>query len=146
MYFHSLRSIRGCALFSLWISPHHGRPKTVENKGSNVRYNKINITFPDMVIVENIIPRNMIINLGCASVDNHIPRDDIYDYHHIREGNIYIICEERKSLCSACYFGNYLYASNQRACAAHVILIFIRMRAKKERVQCMLFWYLSICD
>ena len=63
----------------------------MENKGSNVRYNKINITFPDMVIVENIIPRNMIINLGCASVDNHIPRDDIYDYHHIREGNIYII-------------------------------------------------------
>ena len=56
------------------------------------------------------------------------------------------ICEERKSLCSACYFGNYLYASNQRACAAHVILIFIHMRAKKERVQCMLFWYLSICD
>ena len=63
----------------------------MENKGSNVRYNKINITFPDMVIVENIIPRNMIINLGCASVDNHIPRDDIFDYHHIREGNIYII-------------------------------------------------------
>ena len=30
---------------------------------------------------ENIIPRNMIINLGCASVDNHIPRDDIFDYH-----------------------------------------------------------------
>ena len=63
----------------------------MENKGSYVRYNKINITFPDMVIVENIIPRNMIINLGCASVDNHIPRDDIFDYHHIREGNIYII-------------------------------------------------------
>ena len=63
----------------------------MENKGSNVRYNKINITFPDMVIVENIIPRNMIINLGCASVDNHIPREDIFDNHHIREGNIYII-------------------------------------------------------
>ena len=62
----------------------------MENKGSNVWYNKINIAFPDMVIVENIIPRNMIINLGCASVDNHIPRD-IFDYHHIREGNIYII-------------------------------------------------------
>ena len=99
MYFHSCRSIRGCALFSLWISPHHGRPKTVENKGSNVRYNKINITFPDMVIVENIIPRNMIINLGCASVDNHIPRDDIFDYHHIREGNIYIIYIRCLSFC-----------------------------------------------
>ena len=22
----------------------------------------------------------MIINLGCASIDNHIPRDDIFDY------------------------------------------------------------------
>ena len=54
-------------------------------------YNKINVTFPDWVIVENIIPRNMIINLGCASVDNHIPQDDIFDYHPIRECNIYII-------------------------------------------------------
>ena len=91
MYLHSCLSIRGCALFSLWNSPHHGWPKTVENKGSNVRYNKINITFPDWVIVENIIPRNVIINLGCAWVDNHIPRDDIFDYHPIRECNIYII-------------------------------------------------------
>ena len=68
----------------------------MENKGSNVRYNKINITFPDMAKVENIIPRNMIINLGCASVDNHIPQDDIFDYHHVREGNIYIVFEQRK--------------------------------------------------
>ena len=43
------------------------------------------------MIVENIIPRNMIINLGCASVDNHIPRDDIFDYHPLRECNIYIL-------------------------------------------------------
>ena len=43
------------------------------------------------MIVANIIPRNMIINLGCASVDNHIPRDDIFDYHPLRECNIYII-------------------------------------------------------
>ena len=90
MYFHSCTSIRGCALFSLWNSPHHRRPKTVENKGSNVRYNKIDITFGDWVIVKNIIPRNMIINPGCASVDNHIPRDDVVDYHPIRERNIYI--------------------------------------------------------
>ena len=27
----------------------------------------------------------------CASVDNHIPRDDILDYHPLRECNIYII-------------------------------------------------------
>ena len=33
----------------------------------------------------------MIINLGCASVDNHIPRDDIFDYHPLRECNIYIV-------------------------------------------------------
>ena len=56
-----------------------------------VRYNKINITFPEGVIVANIIPRNMIINLGFASVDNHIPRDDIFDYHPLRECNIFII-------------------------------------------------------
>ena len=43
------------------------------------------------MIVENIIPRNMIINLGCASVDYHISRDDIFDYHPLRECNIYII-------------------------------------------------------
>ena len=43
------------------------------------------------MIVENIIPRNVIINLGCASVDNHIPRDDIFDYHPRRECNIYIL-------------------------------------------------------
>ena len=33
----------------------------------------------------------MITNLGCASVDNHIPRDDIFDYHPTRERNVYII-------------------------------------------------------
>ena len=26
----------------------------------------------------------MIINLGCASVDNHIPWDDIFDYHPLK--------------------------------------------------------------
>ena len=68
------------------------KKSTSENKGSNnVRYNKINITFPARVIVENIIPRNMIINLGCTSVDNHIPRDDICDYHPRRECNICIL-------------------------------------------------------
>ena len=44
-----------------------------------------------MVIVENIIPRNVISNLGCALVVNHIPLDDIFDYQHIRESNIYIM-------------------------------------------------------
>ena len=54
-------------------------------------YNKINITFPERMIVENIIPQNMIINHGFASVDNHIPPDDVFNYHPLRECNIYII-------------------------------------------------------
>ena len=37
------------------------REKTAENKGFDVgRYNKINITFPERIIVENIIPRNQL--------------------------------------------------------------------------------------
>ena len=55
----------------------------------------INITFPVRVIGENIIPRNVIINIGCASVDNHIPRDDIFDYYPSRECNIYFIITNR---------------------------------------------------
>ena len=55
----------------------------------SVRYNKINITFPARVKVENIIPRNMIINLGSASVDNHIPLDDISTI--TRAGNVIFI-------------------------------------------------------
>ena len=45
------------------------------------------------MIVENIIPRNVIINrgAGAAEVDNLISRDDIFDYHPRRECNIYII-------------------------------------------------------
>ena len=57
----------------------------------------INITFPDRVIVENIIPRNVIINRGAAEVDNHIPRDDIFVYHSIRECNIYFIIPNIRS-------------------------------------------------
>ena len=51
----------------------------------------INITFPERVIVDNIIPRNVIINRGAAEVDNHVSRDDIFDYHPLRECNIYFI-------------------------------------------------------
>ena len=40
-------------------------------------YYYINITFPDGVIVKNIIQRSVIINLGTNWVDNHISRDDI---------------------------------------------------------------------
>ena len=57
----------------------------------------INITFPERVIVENIIPRNVIINRGAAEVDNHISRDDIFDFHPIRECNIYFIIPKIRS-------------------------------------------------
>ena len=55
----------------------------------------INITFPERVIVENLIPRNVIINRGAAEVDNHISRDDAFDYHPLRECNIYFIIPNR---------------------------------------------------
>ena len=55
----------------------------------------INITFPARVIVENIIPRNVIINRGAAEVDYHISRDDIFDYHPSRKCNIYFIIPNR---------------------------------------------------
>ena len=55
----------------------------------------INITFPAGVIVENIILRNVIINRGAAEVDNHISRDDIFDYHPSRKCNIYFIIPNR---------------------------------------------------
>ena len=55
----------------------------------------INITFPARVIVENIIPRNVIINRGAAEVYNHISRDDIFDYHRSRKCNIYFIIPNR---------------------------------------------------
>ena len=55
----------------------------------------INITFPARVIVENIILRNVFINRGAAEVDNHISRDDIFDYHPSRKCNIYFIIPNR---------------------------------------------------
>ena len=53
---------RLCIIFPLEHS-HHGRPKTVENNGSNVRYNKINIAFSDWVIVRNLINSKLISEL-----------------------------------------------------------------------------------
>ena len=55
----------------------------------------MNITFLARVIVESIIPRNVITNRGAAEVDNHISRDDIFDYHPCRECNIYFIIPNR---------------------------------------------------
>ena len=45
----------------------------------------------ERVIVENIIPKNVIINRGAAEVDNHISRDDFFDYHPLKNGYIYFI-------------------------------------------------------
>ena len=47
------------------------------------------------MIVENIIPRNVIINRGAAEVDNQISRDDIFDYYPSRKCNIYFIIPNR---------------------------------------------------
>ena len=60
-------------------------------KNCMIKITVLKITFSARVIVENIIPRNMIINLFCASVYNHILRGDIFDYHPRRECNIYKI-------------------------------------------------------
>ena len=49
------------------------------------------------MIVENIILRNVIINRGTAEVDNHISGDDVFDYHPIRECNIYFIIPKIRS-------------------------------------------------
>ena len=67
--------------------------KTVIDFNFGRHYN--NITFPERVIVENIIPRNVIINRGVAEVDNHISRDGIFHYHPLRECNIYFIIPNR---------------------------------------------------
>ena len=64
----------------------------------SVRYNKMNITFTERVIVKNVFPRNMIINFGCILDDNHIPWDDIFDYCPLKECNIYIISLEKPGL------------------------------------------------
>ena len=38
----------------------------------------------ERVLVENIIPRNVIINRGAAEVDYHISRDEFFDYHPLK--------------------------------------------------------------
>ena len=49
----------------------------------------MNITFPERVIVENIILRNVIMNKSAAEIDNHIRRDGIIDYN--LSGNVIFI-------------------------------------------------------
>ena len=36
-------------------------------------------------------------DLSCASVDDHIPGDDNFDYHTLRECNIYFILPNKTS-------------------------------------------------
>ena len=38
----------------------------------------------ERVIVENIIPRNMIINRGASEVDNHISREHFFDSYPLK--------------------------------------------------------------
>ena len=64
---------------------------------------------PDWVIVENIIQRNVIINLGAAEVDNHISRDDIFDFQPIRECYIYFIIPNIRSFIFSCLSMEVLY-------------------------------------
>ena len=51
----------------------------------------------------------MIINLSCASVDDHIPRDDIFDYHPRRECNLYIIFQPE----NICYDADWKLRNNK---------------------------------
>ena len=45
----------------------------------------------ERVLVENIIPRNVIINRGAFEVDNHISRDDFFRLAPSQECYIYFI-------------------------------------------------------
>ena len=51
----------------------------------------------ERVIVENIIPRNVVINRSAAEVDNHISRDDFFDYHPLK--NVIFILLYRTLFC-----------------------------------------------
>ena len=69
--------------------------------GRNVVLSKYNIL--ERVIVENIIPWNVIINRGAAEVDNHISRDDIFHYHPLKNV-IFIFYTEHYSLIFSTLF------------------------------------------
>ena len=51
--------------------------------GTNLSVDLIRLLYKynilERVLVENIIPRNVIINRGAAAVDNHISRDDFFN-------------------------------------------------------------------
>ena len=64
----------------------------------------------ERVIVENIIPRNVIINQGAAEVDNYISRDDFFDYHPVK--NVIFILLYRTLFL---YFAYTLFSSNHGA-------------------------------
>ena len=51
--------------------------RSLKNRQTKVLIFKYNIL--ERVLVENIIPRNVIINQCAAKVDNHISRDDFFD-------------------------------------------------------------------
>ena len=80
----------------------------IENKG--IMFGKININIIARVIVENIIPRNMIINLGCAWIKNHIPREDIFDWFAPKTGFL--------ALRFKCEIDTNVHASFQKICVS----------------------------
>ena len=67
----------------------------------------------------------MIINLGCASVDNHIPRDDIFDYHPRRECNIYIIPSVQNLRLKVCLSETHNYVYEKYISGAHNSIIYL---------------------
>ena len=95
------RTVRASALRIMWppwyfiISPAAMTNTWQYSPCCSTGWYYINITFPARVIVKNIIPRNAIINRGAAEVNNHISRDDIFDFHLSRKCNIYFIIPNR---------------------------------------------------
>ena len=66
----------------------------IENKGSNIRYNKIHITFSDWVIVENIISGNVIITfLGMIFSTITQSGNVIFIYLFLSKGDIFLFLQ-----------------------------------------------------
>ena len=79
------------------------------------------------VIVENIITRNVIINRGAAEVDNHISKDDIFDYNPLRECSVYFIISNKTLRSFIRRFLSYAYMyhgeGNSKGKIMHSLLI-----------------------
>ena len=85
----------------------------------------MNITFPEGVIVENVIPRNVIINRGAAEVDNHISRDDIFRLSP-SQGMKYLFYYTEQYIRSfiCCRFLSYAYHGEGKIISAQPLFIY----------------------